>query len=130
MSLSFLAGYIGRLTFAQATNTLIMMNMINSGISIVAGAVIIGQGVYFGGRLIYQVVETASGMAIQKINDLWDTREITHTTVKVDDEEYELLDYDSSPEVVEINIQHLTQEMFNQLDSKKLYRFVGGNNAT
>ena len=123
MNLGAVVGYIGSMAMSQTTTTLVMMNLVNSGISILAGSVIIGQGVYFGGRLIYHVVESASGFVIQKINSLKETKELTHTTVKIGEEEFERLDY--TPEIVEIHVKDLTPEIFNQLDSEKLYRFIG-----
>lgn len=123
MNLGAVVGHIGNMAMSQTTTTLVMMNVINSGISIIAGAVIVGQGVYFGGRLVYQVIETASGFVIQKINDLRETKELKHTTVKIGEEEFELLDHDE--DIVEIHVKDLTPEMFNQLDSRKLYRFIG-----
>lgn len=100
-----------------------MRNVINSGISILAGSVIAGQGVYFGGRLIYKVIESASEFVIQKISDLKETKELMHTTVHFDVEEYELLDY--TQDIVEIHIKDLMPEMFDKLDSRKLYSFIG-----
>ena len=123
MTLGHVVGYVGHLAISQTTSTLVLMTMINSGISILAGSVIVGNCVYYCGKLIYHVIASGSGMVIQKINDLSETKELTHSTVKVGEDEFELLDY--SPEVIEINLKDLNADMFNQLDSRKLYRFIG-----
>lgn len=122
--LGYAAGYAGGMNVAQATSALLVLGVINSGVSVLAGGVIIGQGVYFGGRLIYRIIETGSGMLIEKINNLRETKELKHSTVNVAEEDFVLLDY-YEQEVVEIDLKELTLETFDQLDTRKLYRFIG-----
>lgn len=121
-------GYVAGMNVAQTGIVLLAITAINSAISVLAGTVIIGQGVYFGGRLIYRVIETSTGFLVEKINNLRETRELTHSTVEIDGEEYELLE--DKREIVEINIKEFTMDKFNALDPHKLYRFIGIPNAT
>lgn len=127
MALTTFLGFVGATTVSQTASALLVMNMVNAAVSITAGAVLTLQGVYFGGRLVYQVVETASGYLIKKINDLRASNlpldEYNYSRVETELGDFKLLE-PKKQEIVELKIQTLNPEIFNALDPDKLYRII------
>lgn len=118
MQFGALIAYAGGLQ----VSTVVMMNVINSGLSMLAGTVVIGQGMYFGGRLVYRAVSGTTGFVAEKINQLRDTKEMFHTTVTIDDEELVFLDHH---DIIEIHVNDFSPEIFNNLPKGKVVHIIG-----
>lgn len=70
MNLGTIVVYAGGIS----VTSLAVLNVINTGLSLLSGAIVIGKGVYFGGRLVYKVAIVTSGFIISQINNLWQTQ--------------------------------------------------------